>query len=83
MIKLTRLNGDMIIVNPVQIMIIDSIPESKIVFMNKEYFIVSETPDEIIDKVAEFNRKSFEGHVMLTDRAVEKMEHQELHEVQG
>ena len=49
MIKLTRLNNDPIVINESQIMIIDSIPESKIVCMNREYFIVKESVEEIIE----------------------------------
>jgi flagellar protein FlbD len=69
MIKLTRLNGEPIVINSNQIMMIDSIPESKIVFMNKEFYIVQETPDEIIDRVAEFHNKIFFGGPFKTPRA--------------
>jgi flagellar protein FlbD len=71
MVKLTRLNGEPIVINSNQIMMIDSIPESKIVFMNKEFYLVQETPDEIIDRVAEFHNKIFFGGPMKTPRAEE------------
>lgn len=72
MIKLTRLNGDPIVINESQIMIIDSIPESKIVFMNREFFIVKETVEEIIEKELEFKQKVFAGSSLLTKRASEQ-----------
>ena len=70
MIKLTRLIGEQIVVNSNQIMLVDSIPESKVVFMNKEFYIVKESPDEIIDRVAAFHRKILTGTPYMTDRAM-------------
>ncbi|MGN1350216.1 MAG: flagellar FlbD family protein [Anaerovoracaceae bacterium] len=70
MIKLTRLNGEPIIINSGQIMIIDSIPESKIVFMNKEFYIVKESPEEIIEKIADFHRRILNGQPVQTERAM-------------
>ncbi|MEA5083814.1 MAG: flagellar FlbD family protein [Lachnospiraceae bacterium] len=57
MIKLTKLNGEIFILNCVQIEVIESIPESKVILMNKEFFIVRESPEEIIDKVMEYFAK--------------------------
>ncbi|MPM98671.1 hypothetical protein SDC9_145859 [bioreactor metagenome] len=57
MIKLTRLNGVEFLLNQTQIQIIESIPESKVVLENKDYYLVKETFDEIIDKITEFNAK--------------------------
>ncbi len=70
MIQLTRLNGEPIVVNSDQIMIIDSIPESKIVFMNDEYFIVKESPQEIIEKTAAYHRSIFGALPRQTRRSV-------------
>lgn len=36
-------------------MAIESIPESKIIFMNKEFIVVRETTDEIIDQILSFD----------------------------
>jgi len=55
MIKLTKINGEQFLLNSAQIQIIEAIPESKILLVNKDYYIVTETFDEIIDKIAEFN----------------------------
>lgn len=59
MIKLTKLNKEIIILNSNQIEYIEIIPESKIVLMNKDYFIVRESVDEIIDKIIDFNRRIY------------------------
>ena len=54
MIYLTKINGEQFLVNCDQIGTIESIPESKVVMMNKEYFIVKEKPQEIIDKIIDY-----------------------------
>ena len=50
MIFLTKLNGEEFVLNCTQIQMIELIPESKVVLMNKEFFIVRESAQEIIDK---------------------------------
>ena len=57
MIKLTKLNDEEFVINSNQIESIEQIPETKIVLMNKDFYIVQETIDEIIDKIVEFNAK--------------------------
>lgn len=57
MIKLTKLNNEIFVVNCNQIESIEMIPETKIVLMNKDFYIVQEDLDEIIDKIIEFNAK--------------------------
>ena len=42
------------------------IPESKIVMMNRDYFIVRDTPDQIIRKITEYNAKVQDVHRQLT-----------------
>ena len=54
MIMLTQLNGEEFVLNSDQIQMIEMIPESKVVLMNKEFFIVRETPQEIIDKAVTY-----------------------------
>ena len=53
-IQLTKINGEKILVNPVQIEFIESIPESKIIMMNDRYHIVSESQEEIMELSSEF-----------------------------
>lgn len=57
MIKLTKLNGEIFVLNCNQIEVIESIPESKVILINKEFFIVRESPEEIINKVMEYFSK--------------------------
>ena len=57
MIKLTKLNGETFVLNCLQIEVIESIPESKVILMNKEFFIVRESSEEIIYKVMEYFAK--------------------------
>ncbi|MPN13757.1 Swarming motility protein SwrD [bioreactor metagenome] len=57
MIKVTKLNGEVFVINCCQIISIESIPESKIMLHNGSFFIVKELPDEIIDKSIEYFSK--------------------------
>ena len=54
MIQLTKRNGERFLVNHTQIESIEMIPESKIVMMNRDYFIVRESPEQIIKRIAEY-----------------------------
>jgi flagellar protein FlbD len=57
MILLTKRNGDKFLVNEMQIECIEMIPESKIIMMNHDYYLVMENTDEIIDKIAQYQAK--------------------------
>ena len=57
MIVLTKRNHEKFVVNHLQIEYIETIPESKIVMMNRDYFIVEESPEDIIKKIQEYNAK--------------------------
>lgn len=61
MIRLTKTNGEQFVVNHHQIQIIEMIPETKIVMMNHDYYLVHETVDQIIDKIADYNAKVLGG----------------------
>ena len=73
MIKLTKLNGDKFVLNCNQIVSIESIPESKIILHNKSFFIVVESPDEIIDKSIEYYSKieSLHKHTVIVKKDFE------------
>jgi len=62
MIKLTKLNNEKVAVNISQIQTIELIPESKIIFVGKDYLIVRESVDEIIEKVVDFSAKVYNLH---------------------
>ena len=57
MIVLTKRSGDKFLVNHQQIEYIEMIPESKIVMMNHDYYLVMENIDEIIDKITKYEAK--------------------------
>ena len=57
MIFLTKMNRDQFLVNHNQIECIECIPESKIVMMNHDYYLVRESVEQIIQKIAEYNAK--------------------------
>ena len=66
MILLTKRNHEKFLVNHLQIEYIECIPESKVVMMNRDYFIVRDTPDQIIRKITEYNAKVQDVHRQLT-----------------
>jgi len=57
MIKLRTLNGNLIVINCSQIEAVEVIPETKIILLNKDFYIVQESMDDIIEKVIEYNAK--------------------------
>jgi len=65
MIVLTKMNQEKFLVNHLQIECIEVIPETKIVMMNRSYYLVRETADEIIKKIAEYNAKVADIHRMI------------------
>lgn len=66
MIILTKRNGDQFLVNHRQIECIEMIPESKIVMMNHDYYLVMESIDEIINKIAGYEAKVQDIHRQIT-----------------
>ena len=57
MIVLTKRNHEKFVVNHLQIEYIETIPESKIVMMNHDYYLVRESIEDIIEKIARYNAK--------------------------
>lgn len=57
MISLRKMNNERFLLNHNQIEYIESIPESKIVMMNHDFYIVKDTVEEIIQKIADYNAK--------------------------
>lgn len=66
MIVLTKRNEEKFLLNHNQIQCIEMIPESKIVMMNRDYYIVKETPEEIIQRIAEYTAKIQDVHRALS-----------------
>ena len=70
MITLQKMNGERFLLNHNQIEYIELIPESKIVMMNHDYYIVRDTAEEIIQKIADYNAKVQDIHreISVVDR---------------
>ena len=66
MIVLTKRNHEKFLVNHLQIEYIESIPESKIVMMNHDFYLVRESTEEIIEKIARYNAKVMDVHRQVT-----------------
>ena len=66
MILLTKRNREKFLINHQQIQCIEMIPETKIVMVNREYFLVRESVEEIVDKIAEYNAKVQDVHRQIT-----------------
>lgn len=62
MVELTKLNGETIIINALQIEYVELIPESKITMMNGKFHIVAEDKAEVKKKVLEFLRSFQKGN---------------------
>jgi flagellar protein FlbD len=58
MIKVTRLNDSELVINADLIEFVEAIPESIISLTTGKKIMVQETVDDIIDRVAEFKRRS-------------------------
>lgn len=54
MIRVTRLNGEVLYLNVLQIESMESIPETKIKMMNGGYFLVKDSADSVLAQVRAF-----------------------------
>ena len=70
MIRLTKLNREPFLLNHMQIENIELIPETKIIMMNHDYYLVKDTVEEIIQKIADYNAKVQDIHreIRVLDR---------------
>ena len=66
MIVLTKRNHEKFLVNHLQIEYIETIPESKIVMMNHDFYLVRESIEEIIEKIAKYNAKVMDIHRQIS-----------------
>ena len=57
MILLTKRSGDQILLNHQQIQCIEMIPETKVVMVNHDYFLVTESAEDIVNKIADYSAK--------------------------
>ncbi len=62
MIMLRKMNNERFLLNHNQIECIELIPECKIVMMNRDYYLVKDTIDEIVKKIKDYNAKVMDIH---------------------
>ncbi len=58
MITLTRLNGTPLVLNSDLIETIEQTPDTTILLLNRHYFIVKESMEEVVGKVIDFRRQA-------------------------
>ena len=71
MIVLSKIkSNEKFLVNHNQIQHIEFIPETKVVMMNRDYYLVEETGEQIIQKIAEYTAKVVDIHreIALVDK---------------
>lgn len=56
MIRVTRLNGELLFLNILQIEAMESIPETKIKMMNGDYYLVKDTAESVMEQLRKFYR---------------------------
>lgn len=66
MIMLTKTSGEKFVVNHLQIECIELIPETKIVMMNRDFYLVLESVGDIVNKIADYNAKVQDIHRQIT-----------------
>ena len=54
MIRVTRLSGEVLYLNILQIESMESIPETKIKIMNGYYYLVKDTADSVVEQLRAF-----------------------------
>lgn len=54
MIKVTRLSGESIYLNYIQIEFMETIPETKVKMMNGDYYLVKDTVESILQQITAF-----------------------------
>lgn len=59
MIILEKLNKEEIVLNSNHIEIIETIPETKITLTTGRYYLVIQSPDEVVKRIIEYNRKIY------------------------
>lgn len=66
MIMLTKTSGERFLVNHLQIECIELIPETKIVMMNRDFYLVLESVQDITARIADYNAKVLDIHRTIT-----------------
>lgn len=67
MIILEKLNKEEIVLNSNHIEIIETIPETKITLTTGRYYLVAQTPAEVVDRIIEYNRKIYSNLIKVDE----------------
>lgn len=57
MIPLTKLNGEVFLLNEDQLKYISFIPETKVFMMSDDYYLVKESGEDVVKRIIDFKRK--------------------------
>lgn len=70
MIRLTRLNGKAFVLNAELVEILEATPDTVVTLSNGNRFVVSESVDEVIERIVEYRRQVYHFTVELnTDKS--------------
>jgi flagellar protein FlbD len=61
LIRLTRLNGQMLVLNSDLIKFVENTPDTVITLLNGDKLVVRETTDQVVNEVLAFRRAVLEG----------------------
>ena len=67
MIILEKLNKEEIVLNSNHIEIIETIPETKITLTSGRYYLVAQSPDEVVDRIIQYNRKIYSNLIRVNE----------------
>ena len=70
MLRLSRLNGQEIVVNLEVVATLESTPDTAITLTNGVRYLVRETIDEVLAKAVDYRRRILAGPVVVTDDGV-------------
>lgn len=59
MIKLTRLNGDVFVLNAELIRYVESLPDTYVTLINGDRLVVQETLDEVVARAVDYQRSKW------------------------
>ncbi|QSX07194.1 flagellar FlbD family protein [Sedimentibacter sp. zth1] len=67
MIVLQKLNKEEIVLNSNLIELIETIPETKIMLTTGRYYLVTQTKDEVVNRIIEYNRKIYSNLMKVSE----------------
>lgn len=67
MIKVTRLNGTTLVINADLIETIEERPDTIVTLTNAHRYVVQESVDELLERIAEYRRRCHPGVRSLTE----------------